>query len=338
MTWLTWRHLRTQTAVLYALVAACAVVLALTGPELVRLSHLSGSLFDRLTPTQRHLFTTGNMVLALAPALIGAFWGAPLVARELESGTHRLAWNQSVTRTRWLATKLGMATLLTAAAAGVLTFAITWWTDPLDGVTSDTRGGLPARIGPALFFVRGVTPVAYAVFALILGAAIGIVLRRTVAAMAITLAVYTFLQIAMPLWVRPHLVPAVQQDLSFTGGRMASEISLPESGGSITIKLGIDQPGAWVLSNRTVDTAGRPVTIPAAISDCLPGPEKQSGTVTESPDQCIAKLGPLGYHQHISYQPASHFWPLQWAETAVYVVLSGLLTVFCFWWVRNRTT
>jgi len=39
------------------------------------------------------------------PALLGIFWGAPLIARELETGTCRLAWNQSVTRTRWLTVK-----------------------------------------------------------------------------------------------------------------------------------------------------------------------------------------------------------------------------------------
>jgi hypothetical protein len=31
------------------------------------------------------------------------FWGAPLVAGELESGTFRLAWTQDVSRVRWLA-------------------------------------------------------------------------------------------------------------------------------------------------------------------------------------------------------------------------------------------
>ena len=56
-------------------------------------------------------------MLAL-PALIGLFWGAPLIARELEAGTHRLVWNQSVTRGRWLAVKLGLIGLAAAAATG----------------------------------------------------------------------------------------------------------------------------------------------------------------------------------------------------------------------------
>jgi len=37
------------------------------------------------------------LVLAV-PLLIGMFWGAPLISREFEAGTFRLAWTQGVTR------------------------------------------------------------------------------------------------------------------------------------------------------------------------------------------------------------------------------------------------
>ena len=120
-------------------------------------------------------------MLGAAPAVIGAFWGAPLVARELEAGTHRLVWNQSVTRTRWLATKLGTVTLAAAAAVGVLTVAVSWWADPLDGAISSTRGSLPSRITPVTFAMRGIVPVSYAVFAVVLGVTVGVVLRRSAA-------------------------------------------------------------------------------------------------------------------------------------------------------------
>lgn len=43
---------------------------------------------------------TGLLVVLAVPAVIGMFWGAPLISRELETGTHYLAWNQGVTRTR----------------------------------------------------------------------------------------------------------------------------------------------------------------------------------------------------------------------------------------------
>ena len=69
--------------------------------------------------------------IACLPALIGACWGAPLVARELETGTFRLAWNQSVTRTRWLAVKLAVVGLTTMAVTEGLSLMQAWWAAPL---------------------------------------------------------------------------------------------------------------------------------------------------------------------------------------------------------------
>ena len=97
-------------------------------------------------------------MLALAPALIGAFWGAPLVARELEAGTHRLVWNQSVTRTRWLATKLGLTAAVAAAAVGGLTLADHLVVRPGGRCPSSTRGSLPVRLTPSAFAMRGIVP------------------------------------------------------------------------------------------------------------------------------------------------------------------------------------
>ena len=118
MIWLTWRQCRTQFVAVYGLVAAACVWLAVTGPALARLARRNENVYDLLTSNDRLLFNGGIAVLAVAPAVIGIFWGAPLVARELETGTYRLAWNQSVTRGRWLAVKLGFAVLSTAVAVG----------------------------------------------------------------------------------------------------------------------------------------------------------------------------------------------------------------------------
>ena len=67
-------------------------------------------------------YFVGGAVLYLFPAVIGAFWGAPLISRELEAGTFRLAWNQSVTRTRWTLVKLALVGL-TAMAITLVLFA-----------------------------------------------------------------------------------------------------------------------------------------------------------------------------------------------------------------------
>ncbi|GAA4834789.1 hypothetical protein [Kitasatospora terrestris] len=89
MIWLTWRQFRTQAAVVFAAVAALAAALAVTGPQLADLYRTAGSsLVDQIASSDRTLYYTGLLAVLAVPAVIGMFWGAPLVSRELETGTH----------------------------------------------------------------------------------------------------------------------------------------------------------------------------------------------------------------------------------------------------------
>lgn len=345
MTWLIWRQIRTQFLAVYALVAAAAVVLALTGPRLADLTPVDGSIFGQLTESDRFIYYSGIVVIAVVPALIGIFWGAPLVARELENGTHRLAWNQSVTRTRWLAAKLGVATLATAAAVGTLTLAITWWADPLDGIQSETRGSLPSRLAPVAFAMRGIVPIGYAVFALVLGVTLGVLLRRSLPAMALTLAVYVAAQIAVPFLVRPHLIPTETQIVEISQETMAG---LGSHGGSdvIEFQARASDPSDWVIDNQTINAAGQETGLPSWFSDCMPGPPREPAAGApdvqsdapppDSLDTCFGRLTSEGYQQRVVVQPVSHFWPLQWAETGLYAAASALLAGLAFWWTRRK--
>ena len=341
MIWLAWRQSRTQLFAVYALVAAACVWLAVTGPAVARLARRNENVYDLLTSNDRLLFNGGIVVLAVAPGLIGAFWGGPMVARELETGTYRLAWNQSVTRGRWLAAKLGFSALATAGAVGILSTAITWWAHPLDGAMGHQHGSLASRLTPISFAMRGVVPVGYAVFAFVLGTLVGLILKRSVPAMALTLAIYVFVQIAVPLWVRPHLVPAtttttVMSPATVDGIRM-------DDSGTTTITTHA-APGDWILVNQTVDARGRAVALPSWFNDCLPSPAQApppsgkavAGLEQRGLDACLARLADQGYRQHLVYQPLKHFWPLQWAETGLYLAASGLLTALAFWWTRRR--
>ena len=341
MIWLTWRQFRTPLIVVYGLVAATCVWLAVTGPALARLARRNQNVYDLLTSNDRLLFNGGIALLAVAPAVIGIFWGAPLVARELETGTYRLVWNQSVTRGRWLAVKLGFAVLATAVAVGILTLAITWWAHPLDGATGSQRGSLASRLTPISFAMRGIVPVGYAVFALLLGTLIGLVVRRSVPAMALTLAIYVVVQIAVPLWVRPHLVPATTTSMVISRSTLDG-IGL-DGAGAITITTHATR-GDWVLSNQTVDAQGRAAVLPSWFSSCLPPPPaagQPSGKAAVNQDQgtleaCLARLTDEGYRQRLVYQPLDHFWPLQWAETGLYLTASAVLCGLSFWWTRRR--
>jgi hypothetical protein len=145
MIWLTWRQARTQTLVVAALLAAFGVLLLVSGPHLVSLYREStlatchrecagaaGNFLDSLGANgfYHQVYLLGAVLLILLPVVIGLFWGAPLIARELESGTFRLAWNQTVTRERWLAVKLGALGLASMALAGLFSLILGWWPAP----------------------------------------------------------------------------------------------------------------------------------------------------------------------------------------------------------------
>jgi ABC-type transport system involved in multi-copper enzyme maturation permease subunit len=341
MIWLTWRQIRTQFIAVYALLAAAVVTLAITGNQLRDLAKSKTSIYDLISSTDRTIFNAGILVMTVVPAIIGIFWGAPLVARELEAGTHRLVWNQSVTRTRWLAIKLGISTVAVAVAIGILTFAVSWWAHPLDGAVGSGHGSMPSRMTPTAFAMRGVVPVGYAVFALVLGTVIGIVLRRSVPAMAVTLALYVVVQIAVPLYARPHLVPPASQQIVISDKTLDSITS--KDGNAFTITAHTGSHKDWILSNETVDAHGKATALPSWFEDCLPrdphGDAPTNLQVNPGPgtlDKCFTRLEKAGYRQHVTYQPDSHFWPLQWTETAMYVGISALLAGFGFWWTRRK--
>ena len=153
MTWLVWRQHRQQ--VLAAAIAMLAVVLFLVptgrqmhaafddlglrrclpgaGPaKLVAPDGGCASLSEQFSGRFQGLATTSLLLLFL-PVLVGMFWGAPLVAREVEHGTHRLVWTQGVTRLRWATVKLalvGGGVVLAAAAYAAL---VGWWVASLRG-------------------------------------------------------------------------------------------------------------------------------------------------------------------------------------------------------------
>ncbi|HEY1488813.1 MAG TPA: ABC transporter permease subunit [Micromonosporaceae bacterium] len=335
MTWFTWRQFRTQSWIALAGLAVVAVVLLINGHALTELYASTGAatchadcgtalnaFLDAAGKTvSNRIYNFARAMMYVVPAIIGIFWGAPLIARELETGTYRLVWNQSVTRTRWLATKLAGIGLASVATMGILSFAVTAWAHHIDHASNN-------RILPDVYITRGIVPVAYAAFAFAVGVTAGMLIRRTVPAMATTLVVYVAAVVSIPL-VRANLVPmtTVNRPLSMNGLDMMIIIGADGRGGSMQVSGSGGPPGAWVLSNRTITTAGHVFTGPANPQYCGP---------THGPQECQNWLGTLGLRQVIRYQPVSHFWPMQWAETGIFVAVALLLVGFCFWWTRRR--
>ena len=336
MIWLTWRQFRTQAFTVLALLVAAAVYLLITGTQL-RHSYTTDlatcgpqdtcpGVLDDLQNTYNGPLQLAQLLMMAVPALIGIFWGAPLIAGELERGTHYMAWNQSVTRTRWLAIKITVVALASVAAAGALSLLLTWWASPLDTISGN-------RFGTQAFNARDITPLGYAAFAFALGVTLGLLIRRTLPAMAATLAIFIVVQVLVTAGVRPHLMPATTTSVAINQTTMSQAFRFDRSD-AVTGPVRIDlptPPGSWVLSETpALNSAGQQIPT-SEILDCwsqLLGPAAKGSPNGFGP--LGACLAPKDLHVDITYQPADHYWPLQWIETALYFALAALLTATCF--------
>ena len=364
MIWLTWRQSRLRAATAALVLAGFAILFILTGPNLAHLyagsrvgtchggpvncgghaddflqqlfgSSLSGASSVDGTGIYWLLYLLGIVIILVAPAIIGTFWGAPLIAGEFEAGTHYLIWNQSITRTWWLAVKVTLTGLAAMAVTEALTLLLGWWATPISRAVAQGAVATPLamnQFSPLIFATHGITPLGYAAFAFALGVTIGLLVRRAVPAMALTLAVFAVLQVATPLWVRPLLFPPRH---SVTTLSSWAEIDVPLNNGVLTVIPGgwDREPEGWVLSTRVVNPAGEQVSaLPAACVQLAESPAKADHSAL------LDCLGTHGIRVAVTYQPAARYWAFQWAETAIFLALALALAGYCFWQLNRRLT
>jgi len=283
------------------------------------------------------LSTAIGLVVIVTPALIGAFWGAPTVAREFETGTHKLVWTQSISRTRWLAVKLAVAGIATVALTGLLSMLVTWWAAPLDEAAAAAYG---------TFDQRDLVPVGYALFALIVGVTFGLVIRRTLPAMALTLGGLLAARIVVTQWIRPLAVTSEKTTIA-----LDPDTTGYGSGGNIL--LGIpkpalqpappDIPNAWIQSVHIVDNAGKPLTDEAFGATCPTIGQAQGNgpagpvpaEVAQRMHECVVRIGET-YHQAVTFQPGDRYWTFQWWEFAVYASVATVLCAYAFYRLRRH--
>jgi ABC-type transport system involved in multi-copper enzyme maturation permease subunit len=343
MIWLAWRQFRPQAIVAACVLAVTALVLGLAGLHLEHLYNAAGltrcrtaagcdqastSFLNQLNSgLGNHLPLLFGTALVVVPALIGMFWGAPLITRELEAGTHRLALAQGVSRTRWLAVKLGLIGFAGLLTAGLFSLLVTWSAGPIDAVNAD-------RLTPAVFSERGIAPIGYTAFALALGVAAGMLIRRTVPAMAVTLAVFTAVQFAMrPL--RQYLITPLRAVTPIMGVNSIYAGAQAGGGGSLVPAGPAGIPGAWVYSAQTINAAGHVIgAVP--LSPSGPVSVQNCGGQAGETSTCFTALAQHGFRQLLTYQPGGRFWAFQWYETAIFLALALAVTGFCFWWIRRR--
>ena len=162
-----------------------------------------------------------SVLLQLAPVLIGAFVGAPLLARELETGTFRFIWTQGFGRARWAAAKLTLLAVAVTAAAGAFSVLYSWYMRPFLAAPVWQQSSLAGEI----FDLKGIAFAAWTLAAFAIGALAGLLIRRVVPAMAATLAVYAGMALATTLFLRQHyLAPLVTKAAAGPPGNGATDL------------------------------------------------------------------------------------------------------------------
>jgi hypothetical protein len=299
MLWLAWRQHRTQVLVALAF-------LVVVGGALLAHGLRAAGVVDAFPPGSEsrknvlgQQFGQVSRLLiwsVLAPTLVGLFWGAPLLAREYERGTHRLAWAQSVTRRGWLGVKLvGLSAAVTVAGAlfGVIMGA---WAG---GFGELRLAGRLANLD--LFVVTGIAPAAWWLFAFALGVAAGAVTLKLLPAMAVTVAVFLVAYVGMfAAGVRQHYAPPVRVEKAapvVAGDPWA--INTPP-GAATQLPA-----GALMVRSGWVDPRGAEVT-----GDATWGCASTS-------DDYLSCMRDKGFRWYAEYQPADRYWRFQWTEAGL---------------------
>jgi hypothetical protein len=315
LVWVTWRQHRVALAGVAALLGGLALYLLIMGLKMhsaytaVASCHPLGSAACEVTsrPFSNYYHTAVDVgvLLLVIPVLIGVFVGAPLLARELETGTFRFTWTQGCGRLRWVVAKLALLAVAVTAAAGAFSLLFSWYYQPffaehLDGV-----------LAPQLFVLRGVDFAAWTLAAFAIGAIAGVLIRRTVPAMAASLAVWAGLDLATALFLRKHY----QEPLVTKGS--PSYINPPWVVGQWYIGPNDAQVSQQTIRNVVAHA-------PASVQN------------SPNPNAVTAYLTAHHYTQWSAYQPESRFWHFQLIEGGWLLALSLILIAATVWLVRRR--
>jgi hypothetical protein len=317
MTWVVWRQYRGQAAIAAALLAALAVLLLITGLQMASQWHsaLVACTASRSCASLQNTLFLGNHAVGFlvimtegVPALFGLFWGAPLVAAELEAHTNQFAWVQSITRRHWLAVKAGWLLLAAAAWGGAVSALVTWWSGPDNALQGDA-------FEPNRFDIMGIVPVAYALFAMALGIAVGTALRRTLPAVAVTLVGFVAVRLVITELVRQHYMTAV------TAIHPLGSNDTP-AGAYWPIAQGVLPPNGQQADSGAFGIGIDGVSVNTIPTGCR--------TLRGNPGAMPSCLGAHGFRQFLTYQPANRYWAFQGIETGIFVALAAVLVAVAF--------
>ena len=214
MMWVGWRLQRTETLITLGIFGLLAALLVPTGISMANAYHHDGlasclsvnvspSCTEKLGGFRARFESLSNLAgwFTLVPGLIGVLLAAPFTL-DLEQGTYRLAWTQSITRGRWIAGKIGLCVGSALVASTILALLLTWWRAPF--------AHLDGRLETGVYDTTGIVPIGYTLFALGLALALGALWRRSAASLAVAFIGYFVVRILFDLKGRDHLVSAAR--------------------------------------------------------------------------------------------------------------------------------
>lgn len=319
MIWVTWRQHRAALVGVAAFLGILAISLWIAG---LHLHHVYGEAVACGSPRCADLinsfngtdgFLSNGFILQVVPVVIGAFLGAPVLAREMETGTFRYAWTQGFGRWRWALAKLVALAVVVVVAAGAISVLFSWYFQPYVAAGNERLSLTEvSRFSPGLFDVRGLPLAGWTLVAFAIGALAGMLIRRVVPAIVATLAAYVGLAVLTAGILREHYLAPLT-----------------------TTRLNVFAP-AWILG-RQWTKAGRLVS-PSTLSQVLQraAPDLAGkGGVPQSLNTW-RYLVRHGYTQMTTYQPVSRFGTFQIIEVGWLTALSVLLIGAAVLLVRKK--
>jgi hypothetical protein len=297
------------------IILTAAGVLALAGYLLVLWSQANGMVFN-----QASFFDDAELadriqapLMFLVPALGGVaaiFWGAPLVAREYDQRTHLLAWSQDVSPGRWLMTKVALLGAILIVLAGGLELVVRILLDDYARVSGGSLGIGFYSLGIVTFESSIPLQIMYTLFGFALGLAAGVLVRRTVTAMGVSLFVFALIRWWLATFGREHY----ESPVYYVG---------PLSQHSPNV------PVAAELDFGYLNAQGVEVGFPPA---CY-------GTTSTAPTDaqfaaCEQSHGLTGFYT--DFQPESRVPTFQLIEFGIYLVLTACCLLLALRTVRRR--